>query len=253
MNLFGIDSAPQRTPLFKLGGVNQQPVDTTENGEVADTHSSDRKSINIMAGHFVHAHREESRYVAGIKAGLALQNSFRDQMQAVVSQYRKLVELSGDPSYAKDAVKAVNSMVDDEEEDANSEKLEEIREDIEEKAEEAVAPESQKALENETSPQEALDESLDEVEPEAQAKAEGEQAATDPDPNAAPVAAAPGTDQPQAAAPGTAQPQDVAQETDHPRVAAKETAQSQAAAQEAYSVQGAYGKTPVATSISLMV
>jgi hypothetical protein len=236
MNLFGIESAQQTTPFFKLGGVNKQAADTTESVETADTHKAVRNSINLTGGHFVHDYREESRYIAGLKAGLALENSFRDQMQAVVAQYRSLVELSGDPSYAKDAVKAVNSIVDDEVEDTNSDQLEDIREDIEEKADEAVKPESEKALENETSPQEALDENLDEAAPEAQTEAEGEQSETEP--NAAPVAAAPEADQPQAAA-----------------VAAPEAAASQKAysGQEAAAAQKAYGNAPTEPSIDLMV
>ena len=239
MDLFGIERAQQTTPLFRLGGVNRQAAETTDNVEAADTHKAVRKSTSIMAGHFVHAHQEESRYIAGLKTGLALQNSFRDQMQAVVSNYRKLVEMTGDLSYAEDAVKAVGSIVDGEEEDANSEKLEEIREDIEEKADEAMATESQKALENETSPQDALDESLDEAAPEAQAKAEGEQSATVPEPNAEPAAAAPKTDQPVAAAPETGQIQATALEA--------------YSRQEAAASQGPYGVAPAAASINLMV
>jgi hypothetical protein len=249
MDLFGIESAQQTTPLFKLGRVNQQAADTTKNVEAADTHNdvrdsihdAVRESINMGGGHFVHAYREESRYIAGLKAGLALENSFLDQMQAVVSKYRKLVELSGDPSYAKDAVEAVNSIVEDEVKDTNNEKLEEAREDIEEKADEAMATESQKVLENETSPQEALDESLDEAAPEAQAEAEGEQSVgeqsvTEPEPNAEPVAAAPETDQPQAAATLEA-------------AAAQEAANGQ----EAAAPQKAYGDAPAVTSIDLIV
>lgn len=236
MDLFGIQSAQQTSPLFKLGGANRQAADTGESVEPADKHITVRNSVSIMAGHFVHDHPEESRYVAGLKTGLALQNSFRDQMQAVVSKYRSLVDLSGDPSYAKDAVKAVNSIVDDEVEDTSSEELEELREDIEEKADEAMTTESQEVLEDETSPQEALDESLDEAQPEAQTEAEGEQSVTEPEsnaepePNAEPVAAAPESGLPMAAA-----------------------AQEAYSGQEAAAPLEAYGNAPAATSIDLMV
>ncbi|MEZ7196895.1 hypothetical protein [Pseudodesulfovibrio karagichevae] len=240
MDLFGIESAQQTTSLFKLGGVNRQAADTTKSVEAADTHNAVWDSSNIMAGHFVHAYREESRYIAGLKTGLALQNSFRDQMQAVLSKYRKLVELTGDPSYAKDAVKAVNSIVDNEVKDTNTEKLEEAREDIEKKADEAMATESQKALENETSPQEALDKSLDKAAPEAQPEAEGKQSVTEP------VAAASETGQPQT----TAAPEaDSGQEAAAPEAAAPEADRGQ----ETATPQEAYGDVPAATSIDLIV
>ncbi|WP_419784830.1 hypothetical protein [Pseudodesulfovibrio sp.] len=249
MDLFGIESAQKTTPLFKLGRMNQQAADTTKSVEAADTHNDARDSIHeavrdsfhMSGGHFVHAHRKDSRYIAGLKTGLALQNSFRDQMQAVVSQYRKLVEMSGDPSYAKDAVKAVNSLVDKEEGDRNSDKLDEIKEDIEKKADEAMATESQKALENETSPQ-TVDESLDEAASEAQAKAEGEQSVTGLEPDTKPVAVAPETDQPQAAA---------AQEAASGQEAA--AAQEATSGQKAAALQNAYGNALAVTSIDLMV
>lgn len=228
MDLFGISF--EKTPLtgFSLAGAVQPAAKEPAAEGIAVEPPRTAMRTNLMAGNFVHANREESRYVKGLKAGLATQNDFLNKMQSVVAGYRYLVELSGDPSYSKDAVKAVSSIVDDEVKDTNTDKIEEMREDIEEKADEAVAPESEKAMENDASPQEALEDSLKEAEPDTQA--EGEQAVTEPDTAAEPVIAAePKTGQPEA------------------------TAQAADTGQEAATRQKAPGDAPAMPSIDLMV
>lgn len=185
MNLFGIDLSQHASTGFEMAKLNRPAANESDAGDpVADNPAAEPSvaaapaappsrtslSSSMMASNFVHTGKEESRYITGLKKGLAMQKSFMDQMNAVVAGYRYLVEMSGDPSYSKDAVKAVSSMVEDEVKDTNVEKLEDIREDIEEKAEEATAPESEKVLEDDVTPQEELDEALDEATEETKAE-----------------------------------------------------------------------------------
>lgn len=229
MTLFGIDSSQQGTPLFRMAGTGQQTRATAEPATQTVEESTVASSgTSIMAGHFVHAFRQESEYITGLKAGLSAQNNLMTKMQSVITGTRNVMDLTANAmalqgkemTYAQQvllgekAADDVKTIVEDEVADTNGEKIEELREDIEEKAKEAVASESQEKLENETSPQEELEDSLDETAPEAQAEAEGQEAVTEPEPNAEPVAAAPETDRTEAAAPtdetgqGTAAPQE---------------------------------------------
>lgn len=248
MDLFGISHGTTSSTGFTLAGsVRPAAKEPADEGTAVESPRPSMRT-NIMAGNFVHSNREESRYIKGLKTGLATQNEFLNKMQSVLSDYRHLVELSGDPSYSKDAVKAVSSMVENEVKDTNTEKIEEMREDIEKKAEEAVAPESEKAMENDASPQEALKDSLKKAEPETQAKGEqaptegeqvvtepetpteGEQAVTEPETPVEPVIAAD---------PTTGQPKVAAQTAD--------------TGQEAAARQTAPGNAPARPSINIVV
>jgi hypothetical protein len=179
MKLFGIDfSSQERVGLsMTIGGQRTPSRGAAAVPDITDTLNSRslRPDDNTSGGHFVHAVRERSVYINGFLKGLELEKSFANQMRSVVAGYNNLVELTakakalaGDKinnidreRIGKEAADHVKTVIDDEVSDTNNEKLEDIREDIEEKADEAVKPESEKALENETSPQEELEETLD--------------------------------------------------------------------------------------------
>ena len=178
-------------------------------------------SESMMASHFVHAGRRQSEYVSGMMVGLDLQNQFATQMQSVVAGYRDVANLTAMAKALQGkeidnadlnligtkAAEALEDVIDAEVSEKNAEQAEELRQDVEEKAEEATASEIEKVLENETLPQEALEEDLEDAAP---ADENGQTAAPTETETVAPTKtetvaaeAAPDRDDPAPAASGT--------------------------------------------------
>jgi hypothetical protein len=193
MSLFGIDFTQQTAPRgFTLAGAarsadgNASTAEAAapESGTASSTPETSRSkgvslsSENMMASHFVHAGRKQSEYVSGMMIGLDLQNQFATQMQSVVSGYRDVANLTAMAKALQGkeinnadlsligtkAAETMEDVIDGKVSEENAEQAEDIRRDVEERAEEATASESEKVLENETSPQEGLEQSLEDAE-----------------------------------------------------------------------------------------
>ena len=187
MNLFGIDITQQTAPKgFSLaGGVRPadrggvKPEATPVAPEPSRSTGVSLSNENMMASHFVHAGRRQSKYVSGMMAGLDLQNQMATQMQSVVAGYRDVANLTAIAKMLQgkeitnadlhligsDAAEAIEDVIDAEVSEKNAEQAEELSRDVEEKVEEVMASEIEKVLENETSPQEALDKDLEDAAP----------------------------------------------------------------------------------------
>ena len=226
MILSGIDLTQRTSTGFTQSGTTGRTAEKNDTVQAPKAQGVTLSNTNMMAGHFVHGAKEDSKYISGLMKGLDVEQSFSSQMNSLVTGYKNVGELTAKAKalqgkemtnadwalLGQQAEDDVKTIVDDEVSDTHEEKLEDIRDDIEEKADEAVTPESEKALENETAPQEALEESLEDGE---QAAAEAEAPQAEPSGGATDaVAAAPatpgteaGTEMPPAqAAPGDTTP-----------------------------------------------
>ncbi len=190
MNIFGIDFSQQSTALFRQSQPARDDAaspDAVSNGAASpeaapgapDARPTPARKVNLLAGNFVRTgERTDSRYISGVKAKLHDQANFLTQMQSVVAGARNVLGLMSELAarngekvpYAEmvligqKAADDIKTVIDDEVSVTQAEKLEEMRDEIEEQADEAVAPESEKVLEDDTTPQETLEKSLEEGE-----------------------------------------------------------------------------------------
>ncbi|MEF2232022.1 MAG: hypothetical protein V3571_13910 [Pseudodesulfovibrio sp.] len=180
MNLFGIDFTHQSSTGFSLSGAAARSANVAaQASEPAASATASLSSENMMASHFVQAGRKQSKYISGLMIGLNVQSQFANQMQSVVAGYRNVLALTSEVKSLQGeemtnadlyllgmkAAESVGDVVDGEVTEKNAEQAEEIRQDVEERAEEATASESEKVMEDETSPIEELEENLEEAAP----------------------------------------------------------------------------------------